>query len=440
MRYLKERKGWWHYVRRVPGHAAAVDSRGVIQIALKTRSADIAKFRRDALETADDLYWQGLITNDNHDQTMARYEAARARARVHGLEYKGLAQIVASDDVGDRVRRAQIAVENIKIDAPAVLGLIDEPRLSVTKAMEFYLDEVDVAATLGMSEKQKRKRREQKLAAAIAFAQVVADKVLLDVTRADANAYHRWWLDRIVGKDGSEPVSGNTANRAVGNMRKLFREYAKHLGLDLKNPFDDLSFAERKAQQKEIPPFETAYIRDTLLQAKSHGGKLNAEAMGIFLVVAETGCRPSEICNLRPSDIHLSAKVPYISVRFQDDRVIKTDSSLRDVPLIGVALAAMKRFPKGFPRYRNKEDSLSGVLMKHLRTNGLLPTTAHRVYSLRHSFEKRMLEAGLDYEFRRRILGHSVEREKYGDGGAMEWRRDQLLKIALPFDTKLIPP
>jgi len=131
---------------------------------------------------------------------------------------------------------------------------------------------------------------------------------------------------------------------------------------------------------------------------------LNAEALAIFLVLIETGARPSEICNLIPEHIHLRANVPYISVDFQEERVIKTESSVRDIPLMGVALAVMRKFSSGFPRYRDKEDTLSATLMKHLRAKKLLPSSAHRVYSTRHSFEKRMLEAGVGVGFRERNL------------------------------------
>lgn len=57
---------------------------------------------------------------------------------------------------------------------------------------------------------------------------------------------------------------------------------------------------------------------------------------------------------------------------------------------------------------------------------------AHRLYSLRHSFEKRMLEAGLDYGLRCLLMGHKNSRPSYGDGGSMEYRRDELLKISHP--------
>lgn len=337
------------------------------------------------------------------------------------------------------MRRLEMAsTSSMSRDQAAIMGAVDTPRRSVSDAMKFYLNTIAIGETKGMSEKQIRKRNEQKTFAAETFAAVVGDRVLTEISREDAKKYYEHWMARVLGKDGEKPISGNTANRAYGNLRKLFREYAAHEGLDLKNPFDGFTFPDRKSQKKKIPPFEIDFLRDKILAVGAHEG-LNDEALAIMLVLVETGCRPSEICNLPPENIHLSAKVPYITVDFQDERVIKTDSSVRDIPLVGVALAVMKRFPNGFPRYRDREDTLSATLMKHLRSKKLLPTPRHRVYSFRHSYEKRMLEGGLDYEFRKAMLGHSVDREKYGDGGAMAWRRDQLLKIALPFDERIVP-
>lgn len=70
--------------------------------------------------------------------------------------------------------------------------------------------------------------------------------------------------------------------------------------------------------------------------------------------------------------------------------------------------------------------------MKAFRARDLFPTENHRIYSLRHSFEKRMLEAGLDYGLRCLLMGHKNSRPSYGDGGSMSYRRNELLKIAHP--------
>ena len=41
-----------------------------------------------------------------------------------------------------------------------------------------------------------------------------------------------------------------------------------------------------------------------------------------------------------------------------------------------------------------------------------------------------MLEAGLDYGLRCTLMGHKNSRPQYGDGGSLEYRRKEMLKIA----------
>jgi integrase len=56
----------------------------------------------------------------------------------------------------------------------------------------------------------------------------------------------------------------------------------------------------------------------------------------------ETGARPSEIINLSMARIVLDAEIPYIRIQ-AEGRLLKTDHSERDIPLVGLALEAMKR-------------------------------------------------------------------------------------------------
>jgi hypothetical protein len=126
--------------------------------------------------------------------------------------------------------------------------------------------------------------------------------------------------------------------------------------------------------------------------------------------------------------------VPYLAIREAESREIKAEASDRDIPLLGISLAAMQQHPNGFPRYFDKETSLSAILMKALKSRNLLPTDNHKVYSLRHSFEKRMLEAGLEYDLRCTLMGHKNERPEYGDGGSLEFRSDELKKIVFDYD------
>ncbi len=72
-----------------------------------------------------------------------------------------------------------------------------------------------------------------------------------------------------------------------------------------------------------------------------------------------------------------------------------------------------------------------------LRDYDLPPTDHHAISSFRRTFEKRMLEAGLDFEVRCRLMRHATGRPPYGDGGAIAFRRDELMKIAFPYSEGL---
>jgi hypothetical protein len=72
------------------------------------------------------------------------------------------------------------------------------------------------------------------------------------------------------------------------------------------------------------------------------------------------GARPSEIVNLRHDHIILESNIPHIRVR-PDERVLNTEFSWRDIPLVGVSLEAIRQFLDGFPRYRDNADAFSAA-------------------------------------------------------------------------------
>lgn len=112
-------------------------------------------------------------------------------------------------------------------------------------------------------------------------------------------------------------------------------------------------------------------------------------------------------------------EIPHISLRIvlegPDRRELKGQSSTRKVVLLGAALAAMKRNPEGFSGYRGKAN-YSGPVNGYLRDNALFPaapageTRRHVISGLRHSFEDRMIDAGIANEERAYLMGHSIGR------------------------------
>lgn len=438
-RYLLRRGRRWHYVRRVPTAYSDIDDRGVIRVSLRTTSIETARKRRDEIEAADDLWWSSMVLGDA-DAAEKRYRAAVRRALAMSLTYTP-ASVLASDEpiegLLDRIEAAAPAGRPHRADVEAALGGVVQPTSTVRKAFQIYLDRITPDQVRHKSPAQLRSWRKVKTRAVNHFCSVVGNLPMDHITRAHALQFHTWFVNRVVPKNGEKPISGSTANRDFGNIRKLYSEYFAYLGQDTRpNPFRGLRFDD--SQQREVPPFPTDWIKDKILAAGALGS-LNTEARLITLALIETGARPSEICNLAPTGaIRLDVDVPHISIEPHSDREIKTGSSKRVIPLVGVSLAAMRAAPDGFPRYRDNENTLSATLMKCFRKGGLFPTPDHRIYSLRHSFEKRMSEAGLDYGLRCLLMGHANDRPAYGDGGSLGYRRDELLKIVLPYSENLI--
>ena len=107
--------------------------------------------------------------------------------------------------------------------------------------------------------------------------------------------------------------------------------------------------------------------------------------------------RLSEAAGLIISDIHLSANIPYVSVKEHAWRHLKTSSSTRDIPLVGMSLWGVKQavssaniqflFPSSCNTNKCKADYASSTLNKWLRRhvpNGCV------VHSFRHSMRDRL--------------------------------------------------
>lgn len=457
--YLQKRGERWHYVRRVPAEYADFDTRAFIRKSLKTESLELARIRRDELVAADDQYWAEIVeaagglpqSEDIAAEAAAhaarQYEAAKRKAMSKGFLY------VQMDDLVEKVKTTELlkrleALEKSgrgrssvndnthvtgvapQSEVEALLGAVKPPTVTINQAFEIYCHQIAVSELVGKSDAQKALWRKTKLRAVTYFIELFGDLPMDVITRDHARAFYNWWAERLKPKGNKKGLSANSANRDIGNLRKLYREYWTYQGEENKeNPFRNLSFKDTTS--KDVPHFEDEWVRTRILDPDVFA-KLNPQAMLLIYALIETGCRPSEIANLEPENIILDHDVPHIRIRATDTRQLKSPTSQRDIPLVGVSLEAMHRAPQGFPHYRDKGSLLSASLMKAFRTRNLFPTEQHRIYSFRHSFEKRMLEAGLDYGLRCLLMGHKHDRPAYGDGGSLAYRRDELLKIAHP--------
>jgi integrase len=427
----------------VPIAIAEFDERApMIRQSLKTDDLAVARAKRDAMEAADDALWASFLLDQPEDPARARYQSAMRRVEALGYTYRTSHQIAQSSLLDDLLSRLEaVSPDRTPIDtAKALAGMVAAPAVTVSDAFEIYVDEIVSHEHVGKSAVQKAQWKKVKQRAVNNFVALCGDKDMHEITRDDAMKIYRHWLERIVPKEGRPTHSASSGNRDIGNMRVLYESYFKHIGEEeRKNPFNGLSFSVKKKRTR--PPFPTEWITGTVMRP-GNLASLNSEARGILLAIIETGARPSEIANLPATAIRVAHPIPHIAIEPRDDpddpREIKTTSSERLVPLIGVALEVFKRHKSGFPRYRNREGELSGTLNKFFKDNKLFPTSQHKIYSFRHAFEDRMKEAGLDEELRRILMGHAIDRPRYGSGGSLKWRMGELKRIELPFDPSII--
>ncbi len=441
--FLLNRNGRWHYIRRVPQCYAHLDTRNIIRTSLRTASLEVARARRDALVEADDHFWVSLgAENDlglsellvgQTANALQRYEVAKRRAMARGYIYtpvNELAETAQLQELIERLTHVGKQTINQGVEAEAVLGGAQMPTVSITDALNIYCEKIALSELLGKSENQKKSWRKVKQRAVNYFVELYGDLPMDQITRKQGRDFYNWWGERLTPKKGKPGLSANSANRDLGNLRKLYRVYWEYVGEEgRENPFRNLHFTDNSI--RDVPPFADQWVRSRILLPKLFED-LKPEAVLIVFGLIETGCRPSELANLRSEHIILDHEVPHIKIKPTSERQLKSASSIRDIPLVGVSLEAFKQAPNGFPHYQDKGNLLSASLMKAFRARKLFPTDQHRIYSFRHSFEKRMLEAGLDYGLRCLLMGHKNSRPNYGDGGSMVYRRTELMKIAHP--------
>jgi integrase len=394
----------------------------VVWISLHTDSETIARSKADRAWSQMIEAWEARMAGNSLDAEL-RYAAARDLAQARGFRYldAGTVAKLPAEEVVTRVETVPFQANRPDaVEAAALLGTVPEPRTMVTKALELYWS-LAGEKTLGKSEDQRRRWEAPRKKAVKNFVAVVGDKEIATITRDDMLDFRQHWLERIEAGE----VTANSANKDLIHLGEVLKTLntMKRLGLSL--PLGELSFEEGEARTR--PPFSADWIKTRLL-AKGALNGLNAEARCIVLGMVNTGYRPSEGAALTADTIRLDCDVPHISIE-PDGRQLKSHYARRLIPLTGVSLEAFKQFPEGFPRYRNSA-SLSAVVNKFLRTNDLLETPRHSFYSLRHSFEDRMLAAGIDDRIRRDLFGHRLDRERYGKGASLEHMAELVARIA----------
>ncbi len=169
------------------------------------------------------------------------------------------------------------------------------------------------------------------------------DKNITNYDRQDARAFVA-----TLQKKGN---STGTIRRRVGPLSALFNYGYAELDIEKRNPFTRLHFKGEGADRKKRRTFTNTELEQGYSDALSSGSEIKL----LMPILGETGCRIGEIVGLRLKDIDLDEAV--IRIAPHSARRLKTTGSERELPLVGVALEAMKLIVGNrsdgflFPRY-----------------------------------------------------------------------------------------
>lgn len=197
----------------------------------------------------------------------------------------------------------------------------------------------------------------------------------------------------------------STINRRLKALTTFFR-WAVRTGLTAYSPFDDLERATIREGSKPMPAHLESREQQALLRRARASGNLRDVAL--LHVLLGTGLRIAEVAALNVSDVTLSARKGWLTVRGGKG------NKARDIPLANKtrqALAdylAVREFDGGERLFLGQRGPLNpaGIhyLVKKYAYQARLPhCTAH---TLRHTFAKNLVDAGVPLDQVAMLLGH----------------------------------
>jgi len=237
----------------------------------------------------------------------------------------------------------------------------------------------------------------------------------------------------------------NTLDRAVLILSSVFASAILEYELDMSNPWVGLTASRggKDSSTSEVRKNKRrSFTPDELEDYKKGLSKLNLQASLIGLLMVYTGCRTMEAGGLLVKDLKLDSSVPHIQIRYNLIRGLKTENSVRDVPLVGAVLDALRDYvstlespsPEGplFPKYGRDggmdaiSQLLNGVIRKRLKI-----TDKNLVaYSARHTMKDKLRALRVPQDIQHRVLGHGTKQESddYGDGNPLAHLQEVLIK------------
>jgi integrase len=245
-------------------------------------------------------------------------------------------------------------------------------------------------------------------------------------TSKDATILREWLI-----KKG---LSNSSLQRVFSGIKAVINFVTLELGLECQNAFAKVYLPSNTDAKKRhaVTPSNMAKIKAECLS-------LDDDIRWLVAIIFDSGMRLSEAAGLMLTDIRLDEETPYIDLKPHPHRRLKTASSERKIPLVGLSLWAAKRLKQHctglycFPRYTNSErcnsNSASAAINKWIKTVGGSNDVIH---GLRHSFRDRLRAVEAPTDMIDQLGGWALKSvgQGYGDGYDLELLVRYLRKIS----------
>jgi len=401
----------------------------------------VAESRQTSLATADRYLAESRGHNIDQLRKFSKFLALYWRCLAQGFAYRPLTEIIADGSAQDILSRLQAIsglakTNDASFAIDALLGDPVFPKLRIRQALNWHFYQ-NRAKLTRLSTPQRKIWKYVRQRAVRTFIDLHGDMEVDQIKRIHAQDHFSSWSRKIAsgGKAAKSVATVNSEMRAMSQILSSAGQISGAIGLD--DPYRSLRFERRRLLRRE--PLSVHKIHTKML-GKGCLSSLNLEARCALYVLIETGCHLSEVATLRADDVCLNANPPFLRIRVKPGtQGVCPDATSRVVPLVGIALRAMKTRPSGFDRYRHRPAVLSSTLLAGLRREGALTGKNEHVSSLRLSYADRLRHGGVEKDLASRILGKVADHWLYARNDNIAKMHEHMLRIALPFDRGLVP-
>ena len=257
--------------------------------------------------------------------------------------------------------------------------------------------------------------------------EAIGNKDLMDYEPSDGGVFRDWLTEK--------GLASSSVKRVFSTIRAITNLAIAEYGLDMRSPFANVYFPELDDIKERLPvsPHDIKLIQ-------RHCRENNDEMRWLLALISDTGMRLAEAAGLALNDIVLDSEIPYINLKPNESRRLKTKQSSRKIPLIGLSLWSAQQVKSefngtyAFPRYtksgRCNANSASAALNKWLKQIASESVTVH---SFRHSLTDRLRAVQCPRDIIDAIGGWTAGSigEKYGEGYKLDVLHEWMLKLVI---------